>query len=277
MKNFIIYTYPFSLGIGGVKVLHKLCDVLNKNGQNAYLYPIPFPGQMDNSFIVNTSYNTPIVTNEILNDVDNCVVIYPEIIKGNPLNAKTVVRWLLNKADGFLDTYNKNDIIVYYAKTFYSDILKNENNILLIQEFHSDIFKNFNMERRNSCYAVRKCPSPVFQHPENSLEIKWGDVGNLELMSTIFNTTEYFYCYDDVTFLSTQAAMCGCIPIIIPFRYSKEEWTTNTPKICRYGVAYGNTPEELDYAKKTQPLIFKEIEILENDMTQINNFISLCQ
>ena len=44
MKPFIIYTYPFSFGIGGVVVLHKLCDLLNSLGQKAYIFPEPFPG-----------------------------------------------------------------------------------------------------------------------------------------------------------------------------------------------------------------------------------------
>jgi hypothetical protein len=42
MKPFIIYTYDYSIGSGGIKVMHKLCDLLNKNGFESYLTPVGF-------------------------------------------------------------------------------------------------------------------------------------------------------------------------------------------------------------------------------------------
>ncbi len=277
MKKFIIYTYPFDFNIGGVKVLHKLCDLLNKNGQDAYLYPIPFPGQTERYFILNKSYNTPIVTNEILRDKDNYVVVYPEIIKHNPLNAKNVVRWVLNSTLEFESTYNVTDMIFYYSKIFYSEKLKNKDNILEVCEFHSDIFTNLNLERTIDCYLVRKCPNPKFIHPEKAYPISWNDCGDLVKLVNVFNNSKYLYCYDDITFVPVQAAMCGCIPIIIPYRYDKVEWKDKTSEIMNTGVAYGNTPEEIEYAKNTNIELIKLIKNKETDMTQLNRFISICQ
>ena len=81
MKPIVIYTYDFDMGIGGIKVMHKLCHMLNEMGHESYLMPI----HIRNEFL--TYYdNTPVVTEEILNDIENCIVIYPEGIKYNPLN-----------------------------------------------------------------------------------------------------------------------------------------------------------------------------------------------
>ncbi len=82
MKPIVIYTYDFDMGVGGIKVMHKLCHLLNEMGYESYLMPI----HLRNEFF--TYYeNTPIVTEEILNDIENCIVIYPEGIKYNPLNS----------------------------------------------------------------------------------------------------------------------------------------------------------------------------------------------
>jgi hypothetical protein len=277
MKPFIIYTYPFSFGIGGVVVLHKLCDLLNSLGQKAYIFPEPFPGQTEPFFLLNESYNTPIITQEILSDINNCIVIYPEVIRGNPLNAKNVVRWLLNRSDIYEDSYGPNDLIFYHSKSFYSQKLKNENNMLTIMEFHDEIFKDYNLQRKGSCYAIRKCENPKFIHPHNSIEIKWNDAGNYELLVHLFNTTETFYCYDDTTFLSVQAAMCGCTSIIVPSKYTKNEWTEKSPEMWTYGVAYGNIDSEIAYANSTRKILLDKIQEYKNNTTEINNFISICQ
>lgn len=277
MKNFIIYTYPFNINIGGVKVLHKLCDLLNKVGQKAYLYPVKYPAQIENIFILNTEYNTPIITQEIKNNLDDCIVIYPEIIKGNPLNAKNVVRWILNNPSAYENTYGKNDIIFYYSKLFYSNLLKNEENILTILEYHTNIFKNYNLERNLTCYLIRKAKNPKFIHPKDSIEITWDDCGDLKKLVNIFNKSKYLYSYDDCTFTIIQAAMCGCIPIILPDVYNKKFWMDNSIEIAKLGVAYGNDENEIEYAKKTQPLLLEKIKELENDFTQLNKFINMCQ
>jgi hypothetical protein len=275
MKKFVIYTYPFSFGIGGVQFLHKLCDILNNLGYSAYLYPQPFPNQIDSSFFINESYNTPLVTQDILNNIDECIVIYPEIIKGNPLMAKNVVRWILNLSTSYNKTYGTNDIIFYHSKLFYDDSLKQYDNNLSIIEYHSKIFKNYNIPRKNDCYCVRKCPNPKFNHPLNAIEITWADSSNLEYLVNIFNTTNNFYCYDDTTFLAVQAAMCGCVPIIIPYRYTKDEWY-NAHDINKYGMAYGNEKNEIEHAVNSRHVLLEYIKKNETDLTQIQNFVSVC-
>ena len=140
-KPFIIYTYDYSPGIGGVKVMHKLCDILNSIGYEAYLMPI-FPRD---EFYVCSDYNTPIVTQELLNDIDNCIVIYPEGIKYNPLNAKNVVRWILGPSrQEDAETYSKSDLIYYINDYYYNEFLGQRENNLFVIEFHSEIFTNIN-------------------------------------------------------------------------------------------------------------------------------------
>jgi len=271
-KSFIIYTYDYSPGIGGVKVMHKLCDLINKTGHEAYLMPI-FPRD---EFYVCSDYNTPLVTQEILNNIDDCIVIYPEGIRYNPLDAKNVVRWILGPSkQEDAETYSKSDLVYYINDYYYNEYLGQKENNLFVLEFHSDIFTNANLKRTGSCYTIRKSNPKHFLHPSDSIFISHENAGDLIGMSNLFNTTEKFYCYDNHTFLFTQAAMCGCISIVIPDpMFSKEQWMYGS-RLHKYGVAYGE--EDIPRALETLPLLLKEIELVKQDMEEgVIKFINHC-
>jgi hypothetical protein len=272
MKSIIIYTYDFDMGIGGIKVMHKLCHMLNEVGYESYLMPI----HIRNEFF--TYYdNTPIVTEKILNDIENCIVIYPEGIKYNPLNSKNVIRWILGPPrEEDIITYSKDDMIFWYMDYYYLDHVGQKENQLFIPEFHEDIFFNQNKERMGSSYCIRKCKDPRFIHPEDSIFIPYHGAGNLVELANLFNQTEKFYCYDNYTFLSVQAAMCGCISIVIPDgTKTKEEWL-NGSKLNKYGIAIGE--DDIPRALETLPLLYQEIENINLEMhEQINIFINKCK
>jgi hypothetical protein len=90
----------------------------------------------------------------------------------------------------------------------------------------------------------------------------------------IFNKHEYFMTYDPYTFLTTIAILCGCISIIYPIdEVSKIEYFKMTPyyeymveKNCFeiYGLAYGMTDEEINYAKKTLHLAKEQMIDIQN-------------
>jgi hypothetical protein len=275
MKPFVIYTYDYSPGVGGIKVMHKLCDMLNANGSEAYLMPI----HIRDDFYTCSDYNTPLITQEVLDDLDNAVVIYPEGIQGNPLNAKNVVRWILGPIHQHqYESYSNTDLIYYFLSYFHNQVYnKDLENQLLIIEFHENIFTNLNQERKGSCYTIRK-GILTNKHPEDSIFIPFssGAVGNLVELAELFNRTERFYCYDTYTFLSIQAAMCGCISIVIPDPNITKEQYLNGPQLRKYGLAYGEN--DIDRALETLPLLFKEINQIKLEMNEnVIKFIEHCQ
>lgn len=272
MKPFIIYTYDFDPGIGGIKVMHKLCHLLNENGYPSYLMPI----YIRDTFNVYANYNTPLITDEILNNLDDAIVIYPEGIRGNPLNAKNIVRWILGPAlNDDYSTYAVDDLVYWYMDYYYVEEVGQRDNQLMISELHTDIFKNNQLNRIGSCYAIRKGSPKELVHPSDSHEIKYHDAGNLNKISDIFNTVEKFYCYDNYTFLAVQAAMCGCISIVIPDgNKTKEEWLMGS-RFNKFGIAYGE--DDIPRALETLPLLYKEIENTEQNMIeQIIQFGNHC-
>jgi hypothetical protein len=273
MYKFIIYTYDYSPGIGGVKVMHKLCDLINKIGHEAYLMPIISKDE----FYVCSDYNTPLVTQEILNNIDDYIIIYPEGIRYNPLNAKNVVRWILGPSkQEDAETYSKSDLIYWFMDYYCTDYLGQKENQLFITEFHNDIFVNYKWDRKGSCYTIRKAKPTHLIHPSNSIFIPFEAAGDLVGIVKLFNLTEKFYCYDNYTFLSTQAAMCGCISIVVPDENkTKEEWLKGS-RLNQYGIAYGE--DDIPRALETLPLLFKEIKKINLEMDkQIFTFIRHCQ
>jgi len=272
MKPFVIYTYDYDPGIGGVKVMHKLCDMLNKNGYESYLLPI----YLRDEFYTCSDYDTPMITQEVLNNLDEAIVVYPEGIKYNPLNAKNVVRWILgpsNQDDAV--TYSKSDIVYWYMDYYYTDYIGQKDNQLFITEFHDDIFLNVKNQRSGSCYTIRKANPTKLVHPENSIFIPFSGAGNLLELANLFNSTETFYCYDNYTFLYTQAAMCGCTSIVIPDGVkTKEEWLEGS-RLNKYGIAYGE--DDIPRAKETLPLLFEEINKIKLEMNeQVCMFANNC-
>jgi hypothetical protein len=272
MKPIVIYTYDFDMGIGGIKVMHKLCHQLNELGYESYLMPI----HIRDSFLIHYD-NTPLVTHDILKNIKDCIVIYPEGIEHNPLGSKHVVRWMLGPAvQNICNTYGKNDLILWFNKSYCVDYLGQQDNILTIVEFHHDVFQNKKLDRNGSCYTIRKATPKKTQHPADAIFIPYEAAGNLLKLSELFNTTKRFYCYDTYTFLSIQAALCGCISIVIPDNnITKEQWI-NSSAFSKFGIAYGE--DDIPRAIETLPLLYKEIEATEiKSIEQINNFITKCK
>jgi len=77
---------------GGVVALHRLCDRLNAIGYRAYIHPIGAEGA------IRPGWRTPLRRGRLLRDA---VMVYPEIVTGNPFGSTLVVRWLLNRPSWF--------------------------------------------------------------------------------------------------------------------------------------------------------------------------------
>ena len=145
-------------------------------------------------------------------------------------------------------------------------------NVKNILEIYNNIkTKNDVTDRNGTCYLLRKtCDShplkiinsvkDYFIHPEDSYSI---DNLNLEENIAMFLKCNKFYCYDNVTFLAVIASACGCQPILIPnyrgFCDIREIYRIYAPWMY-YGMAYGDTEEQLEFAKNTRDELFNLLE-----------------
>ena len=245
----VIYTYEFNINSGGIVVLHYLAKLLNDRNINTKLY------LHNNCKSINNMFCNKYAT---IGDItDETIVIYPELIEGNPLCAKKVIRWILLEMDKTDDRKNipntwGPDDLVYHWET-------KENTKQLCCPWFNPIFTNRNKNgpRNNTCYLIKKGrlihKSINYFHPTNSICID--GIDNLERLSNIFNSCEYFYCYDPNCAFSIFAAACGCIPIVYPISgVSNDEFFKNRMfnykgEIFNKGIVYGNDLEGLEKAK----------------------------
>jgi len=115
--NFVIFSPPYDDNHGGPIALHYLCHLLNEAGHHAVLVPLyktyesdqrsPFKGLLKSlaskfrtwrkGYAVCPGLNTPVVKHPSIPLASDAVAIYPEVVAGNPLGAKHVVRWFLHR------------------------------------------------------------------------------------------------------------------------------------------------------------------------------------
>jgi hypothetical protein len=95
----------------------------------------------------------------------NAIVVYPETIRGNPLNCKKVVRWILLELGKEMpvDNYkkwNKNDLVYYFNSEIKFE--KNPEKIGNIYKYLSCLYMNPCVKQMNFgirsgiCYTIRK-------------------------------------------------------------------------------------------------------------------------
>lgn len=207
----------------------------------------------------------------------NTIVVYPDIIYGNFFKAKHVVRWLLyfNRYSNLPNAVGKNDLVICYRKYFNDWQLNPRGLEVSISYFDAIKYKQYNFgERRGKCYIIRKG-----RHRKDLPQTFDGPVIDYgiseEEIVKILNTVKYCYSYDTQTFYTSIAAVCGSIPIVVlePGK-KKEDYLSKEELEKSVGIAYGDSPEEIDYAISTRQDLIKKLDYsIKNE----NNTIKFIQ
>jgi len=264
--NIIMYTPPYVNTCGGIMVMHYFCKLINEKYNDTFCAKL----FMHN----NLKYKNPFCNNFArLDEInDNCIVIYPEIVSGNPLGAKNVVRWVLLELgiEMPLDHYknwSKSDVIYHWEPIDKQ----------LSCPFYNNTFTNKNLENRHkTCYLIKKGillhKNIQYIHPPDSICI---DDLSLQEKANIFNECRFFYTYDPNTAYIIFSAACGCIPVIYPIKNISEEeyfkskmfYFDNT--IYNKGIVYGNNLEKIKY--------ILENKLNENNEAYYRNLFTMIQ
>lgn len=270
-RKFVIYGTSYGPFSGGSVVLHRLCHHLNTLGEYSC-----FPSKTFEQISVNPSWN------ENIDDSyhpDKDIVIYPEIIEGNPLNFKRVVRWALNSDLKVKDSYGKSDLVYYYCEFFYkyhfnSKLRKMEKhkvppltNRLYVMNSCSSSFTDKGYKREGIALLVHKAANKGISIPEpQEPYIVINPFQPLEFTREILNKVKTFISYDTASYYSVIASLCGADSVVIPERgVDKEDWKSLLPTM-KYGIAYGF--EDLPHARSTKTKVrdyMQELDALSLD------------
>lgn len=206
------------------------------------------------------------------------IVVYPETMFGNPLGAKKIVRWLLYHYR-FKQTpgaYHEKDLFVAYRDIFNDKELNPQGYLVKTPYFDLDTYKRYNFgERKGTCYIIRKgAKRPDLPQSFDGVII---DKMSEQEIVRIFNECKYCVSYDTQTAYSSIAALCGCISVVIPEEGKrKEDYLTNSEK--KYGVAWGFSEAEIQYALETQHLVEKVyLDFNRSGKDSARNFVEICE
>lgn len=288
---YIVVAPSYSPDSGGGIFQHQLVHQINTMGKCAYLWPQPPIARSlrnrlsdrwhdplgafrkPHPYAVNPELNTPVARKADLHP--DSIVVYPEIVIGNPLKARNVVRWLLYKP-GLLHPYKFGPDEMFFRVGELSDLPEITGGAPdLMMWTINPTYRNENRpDRKGACFIVRKgWKKPRIPETEGAIQVD--NLSHAE-MADVFNRCETFYSYDEATFYSQYAALCGCLSIIIPGLYgSRQEWAAQHD-LGRYGVAYGldDTAHALATRDKLHEMMLqKEAE----GLASVTNFITLTQ
>jgi len=285
-RNYIVYTFPWNENNGGVIFMHNLVHELNRMGERAFLWkaaPIYEPGLRQrlrswlrpDPMVTNPLLNTPVARRRDLSA--DSIVVYPELVRGNPLKARYVVRWLLYKP-GALHPFDFGKDEMFFRVGAMSDLPEITGGApdLLMWKINP-VYRNENRpDRQGVCYIVRKGKAkPRIPETENPDAIRIDGLSHAEA-NEIFNRCETFYSYDEATMYSQFAAICGCTSVVVPGMYgSREEWAAQHPN-GRFGIAYGTHPTELEHARATRHLLVEDMRRKEEESFEtVGTFVRL--
>ena len=266
--KFLIWTKPYDERWGGIITLHSLANDLCILGEEAYV----------------TQKKNPLWLGEVASpealDLEDTWVIYPEIISGNPFDAPHVVRWLLNNPGtaGGDGVFQDSDLIFKGSGSYQASRIDGE---LWSFGFRLDAMQDDHQPREGDCYLLRKgkykINAGMAVHDPSAVCID--DYSGDEDLRRYFNKHRRLISYDEDTFIIHQAALCGCIPLVVPDASRRnsahrQDFYHRIP----YGAGYGVDPEAERHARDTLHLVRPRLLELEASGRQtVRDFVAVCR
>lgn len=275
--KFLICAPPYTDKSAGIVVLHELHQEMVKLGYDAHLAIfIPFTETQ-------TRYHGPA---DIADIIENGIVIYPEVITGNPLGAKRVVRYFLSKegaASGNPVHAGANDFILAFSPIYHA-----KPHAILTKEATNPVFHDRDAlpwhERTLDCTYIGKgafyTQCAVI---EQTTEITRNWPETKQELADLLRKTRFVYMYDNMTALRTDAIRCGAVPVFLldyPFTFKEVHGDYFGEVPC--GMIVDNqiiVPLEYDqirrdYLSKINYVAAQHLEILGGVVEQIKRHFS---
>lgn len=180
----------------------------------------------------------------------DCIAVYPEIQQGNPAEANTVVRYILNKpglipalmSDGTLQygqtEFDESDKLIYFSRMFGGE----DSMFLPILDLH--LFRDQGKKRTKTAYFVGKgIKDPdierKFTHPKNAILIDRNLAQDQSKLADLLNECQVLYDYDPVSAMTEISRLCGCPVIYLSDKYTEKDYDKYEPG--KMGMVWGGT------------------------------------
>jgi hypothetical protein len=290
MPKFIIYSKLDTRESGGLKALYGLATTLRGLGEDAYIAPwdLSIPPLIESKLLIN---GIPAASPNII-DLENDIIIYPEIIAGNPLGARNIVRWILctpgKISSDNTASWGEQDLRMYWSDfTSNSSQALGEDDIMYILELEERWLGGEPQESRTESYFLTRKARHFHQsvqrlHPEDAIHLDTVCRNTNDYLAR-YKRGKLLVCYDPYSFHATLSALAGCLAVVYPLPgVSREEWVRQGPGYHHLptvngspfmpGIAYG--AEDLNLARQTSHLLWPVLQQLSAAGTQsVQRFI----
>jgi hypothetical protein len=227
--KFIIASRVYNPKSQGCVLLHKLVSTLNDLGHEALMIFFNGHGSEAQWFIsgdpqyFNPDFNYLRLSNadQYSEFANGAVVVYPEIITGNPLRSEFVVRYMLNR-EGFIKkgvpiNPGEKDFILSHSMMYH------ENPDYLIFNYHGD----YNFHSKGSkvfyerdidvTYIGKGAKYAECFIVEGSTEVTRLWPSNKVDLANLLRKTRFFYTWDAISATNVDAMLCGAFPVFMQY------------------------------------------------------------
>jgi len=205
------------------------------------------------------------------------ISVFPQTTPGNPFNTIHNVRWVLHDySQEQWDTFNVDDVIFNYGTFKIPEGI--EQFLLTVFDYNFDKFYNTNNPNRKGFGHILHKNTPVWgieflKHLGSTDIPHYNGKQDLNYLLDEFNKYEYVLTFDDKSYYTTAATLCGTKSIILnpnkditPIEYRLQ----NPIQMC--GVAYGMN--DIKWAEQTIGLVKDNLlELEKRDGRTIDEFI----
>jgi hypothetical protein len=215
--------------------------------------------------------NTPVIKKGIEMFGKEAIAVYPERITRNPFGSPVVVRWLLSKTRF---PYSPQGLQFAYLSSYFKD-----DNPLLPELFMPTIeeffFNRLSQKRDVKVFYVGKGKFQPVINKDAFMEITRVYPISRKELAYLFSRASVFYCFDNLSVIGYESALCGCPTVIIPDgSISREDFFDNN--FGDDGIAWGE--EELPRAIATMDKVRLNYRVAElKAEKQLDEFIKITQ
>lgn len=277
-RPYYILAPEYRRSSAGIRVMHLLCHLLNRCGQDAYMFPTT----------TNPLWHTPLLTQELrqqhLQAGREPIVVYPEVVRGNPCKGRSVVRYLLN-VPGLLggdEAFAASDMVFAYGQSLLPQGV-GDDHILFMPPIDTSIFHNqsnpYDQQRKGWLIYPGRHSEALKQHPD--LAAKCTVITNQwpatpEEMAELFRRSERVYCFSS-TSIALEAILCGCPAVVL-----KSPFFDGVPigvgEFGTHGLAFDDSPQALAHAVAGLPIVEQTYAMLQDRFwEQLQVFIDKTQ
>lgn len=246
----------------GVRVMHTLCHELRQLGVDACL--LLTTNLSGGGPVTNPAFNTPVLNGQMdarWPDLkERAILVYPDSVRGNPLGARHVVRYILGKEQETPDL--PGEYLLYFSKAFPA-VKRGDQRVLHICPIDLAVFNALDAPTRDqdllwvgkgARHVGPDCPQvkPItYQWPPTRPEL-----------AAELRRTRLLYSYDAVTALNAEAILCGAVVVLKSLHYHGWSWSRQDITASEYGAggfAFDESPGEIERAQVSRASLVEKV------------------